>query len=302
MVKYLEALKKGIVFGVNPVRWGPVFALDAVFFVLLVNLVFGAVSLQGLLGGAAVLAVIWFLLRVWVTGALIHQTWRESETGKSWRVPYQRYLSILLVMIIVIFINIIVGMVPLINMLLIILVGVAVFFSLQAVVIRKRNSVDALRESYSLFRKRMDRIVLWDNKFLGWVLIVAAMLCISVAFVSVFSYAILGVVGGWIIFSFLAFMLFYSKVFRAWVAVSIVAGAISGLFAAPGLLWAFSSTMANAHFFGGAAPLLSLLANPHLLMLGGIVFIIGSSIATAFSLKAQTEFYLQLRKKRFGLF
>lgn len=317
--KFLEPFVKGIAFGVSPLRWLPVFILDLAFFSLLIGLIAGdgslaaallgmlvtqgAVFWSGSLVAALLVGVAWFLARLWVTGSVIHQAHRERDFHRSWKESWERFPSLLGAMVVVIVAGVLLGTIPVFGQLLSILTGVATFFSLQAVMVRKRSAMDSIRDSFSIWWKRMGKVSASDPRFLGWVAMATALAFFAFllrALMGSSPLVILALVSFWFTAAVLAFLLFFSPVFRIWLLVSLVSGAVVILFAIPVLLLGLSLASPDLLLLGGNSPLagviLSYLSNPPALLLAGTIFLIGSSIATAFALKVQTEFYLQFRR------
>lgn len=97
------------------------------------------------------------------------------------------------------------------------------------------------------------------------------------------------------------------QVFLAWLLISIITGVIYLIFTLPAMAMMFSVMMPyfGAMAIGGQAAAPELMAslsqiiqtNMTGLIVVGIIAMMGLSIATTFALKAQTEFYNQLKKK-----
>jgi len=327
MVKYLEILKKGLMFGVQPKRWLPFFIVDVVIFSLLVGFVLSndlltasllgvlvnpanLITFQGL-AGVFVLLISWFIVRLWVMGAVIHQANKEKEFSKSWMISLRKYPSLLGAMILIMLISLFAGTIPFIANVLSILVGVVFLFNMQAIIVKNRTVISSFKDSYSLFKKHFNPITFNDKRFFVWLAIVIVLGIFSSFVYQTFTppslsvgLSLVGTAGFWITFSALAFLLFYSRIFRIWLAISIISGIITILFAFPALGIAISSLSQELLTVGGNAYLpaflLYFLSNLEVLVLAGMVFIVGSSIATAFTLKVQTDFYNHFRK-RFGV-
>ncbi|MBL7160466.1 MAG: hypothetical protein ISS93_01280 [Candidatus Aenigmarchaeota archaeon] len=178
MVKYGETLSKALEFGIQPKRWLPLFIVDVIFALISLGYVFtnilGIKTMMGMQGIAvapqiigmilffAVVFLVWFLVRIYISGSLYHQSYKEKEFDKSWKVAKQRYLSLLAVVIVVGIISGIVGMVPYIGWLFSIIVGLIFFFSMPMVIINKKDIGKSLKESYNIFKKRtIDVIICW---------------------------------------------------------------------------------------------------------------------------------------------
>jgi uncharacterized membrane protein len=264
-IDFADAVKKALVFCLYPKRWLPFFILDVAFFsvalaLLLANIPYFLYFLAGLeditmIGPAANLFfslvglfIAWLLLGLWITGALVHQSNKEHEFGKSWAVSFHKYLSILGVTAVTAVIAFLVAIVPYVGWLISILVGIALFFSLQSVVVKGNGFIKALEDSWHIFRR---------NPF---------------------------------------------KVFLMWISVSAIALLMLAIFAIPLLALIFNIVIEAA---GGGAISTAMLVNfifeienqLPLLVVSVIIFILGMAISRVFSVKAQTEFYNQIKKK-----
>ncbi len=324
-LRYRKSISEGLSFGLQPHRWLPVFVLDAAFFSTLAVIVFSSPSstvgairaLSGYPGSAQALAPVavifagWFLLRVWVTGSLIHQSRKGKEFALSWRISSKRYPSLLGAILTVVLVGIVAGLVPFISQLLSLLVGIVFFFSLQAVMLRNRPAIPALKESWSIFMRHLEKVEPSEAKFLVWVILAALMGLAATLGYSTHAYHAghsalfaMGMFGLWFTVSIGLLLLFYSCVFRAWLSIAAISGLIAVLFSIPVILVGAGMLTPDVAGLGGDtlfhALMLYYLTNPAALIAAGTVFVLGSSISTAFSIKTQTEFYLQLRK-RFGI-
>ena len=92
-------------------------------------------------------------------------------------------------------------------------------------------------------------------------------------------------------------------VFIAWLLIAVISALILGLFALPLLFMffgmIFSSIMASGSMGPGVAALLTVYLQNNLAMVVafGLIALVGLELSQVFAIKAQTEFYLQLRKK-----
>lgn len=267
MTNYGDILLKSLKFSINPKRWLPFFIVDVAFMGLMLQFVLSDVNLfiAGMasvetnpaligqfIGFLAVLfacIAIWSLVRLWVQGAVIQQSFKEKEkVSDTFRYSLKRYPSLLVALIIVSVIGGIAGMVPYIGWVLSIIAALVLLFTFQSVIVSKLGFAKALGSSYHIFRKRP------------------------------------------------------GSVFLAWLAMAIISLVITGIFLLPALalfgtsiLPAIIGAGSDATFF----TLLSLLMqNIYSLVAAGIVFLLGSSVAMAFSNKATTEFYLAWGKKK----
>jgi len=324
MVEYRKPIKKGIEFGLNPLRWLPIFIVDLIFFTIAFGVIVSTGSLSSVtqtlmsgvpttgaiavLGWVALMGVAWFLVRLWVTGAVIHQTKKWKEFDKSWSVSASKYLSMLLAMIILIIIAMVVSFVPIVGGFLSIVVSVIFFFVMQSVIIKNNSASKALKDSYAIFNKSLSRAKIKDSVFILWAIVV-----VLLGLISLFMYSgqggsqyALSVVSSWVMVSGILFFLFYSHMFRMWLAISVVSSIIVSIFSIPAIVTVVYSASPEVIALGGGnlinMMLLHFLSNVSALFVLGVIFLVGSSLATAFALKSQTEFYLQFKKKRFGLF
>ncbi len=182
MVEYGKILGDALRFAVEPRRWLPVLILDVVVFLLAFTyLMSNAVALQQIMQGnlnALMMFIVWSLLRLYIMGALIHQSVKPKEYDKSWSVSRQRYGALLGVGIVVGVIPMLVSMVPYVGWVFSIIVGLMFFFAMPPVIARKAKFDDALRESYEIFRKKtVDVFVVWIlTSVLGGVIVMVFMI------------------------------------------------------------------------------------------------------------------------------
>jgi hypothetical protein len=105
---------------------------------------------------------VWSLIRLWISGAVIHQSVKPKEFSQSWSVAKSRYFSLLAVTIIVGLIATVVSIVPYIGWVLSIIVGLMFFFIRPAVVAKKLSFDNSLRDSYHIFRKKpLTVLLIW---------------------------------------------------------------------------------------------------------------------------------------------
>jgi hypothetical protein len=265
-IDYADALKKALTFCLHPKRWLPFFIMDMVFFsaalaLILANIPYFLYFIAGLqdasmIGAAANLFfsliglfIAWILLGLWVNGAVVHQSNNEREFAKSWSVSFRKYLSILGVTAITAVIAFLAGIIPYVGWLISIFVGIALFFSMQSVIVKGNGFVKALEEAWHIFRR---------NPF---------------------------------------------KVFVMWICVSAIALLLLAIFAIPLLALIFSIVVeAMGSGTVSTAMLMNLLFalenNLPMLVASIIIFLLGMAISRTFALKAQTEFYSQIKKHK----
>jgi hypothetical protein len=262
MVKYTEALNKGLKFSIQPKRWLPVFILDLIIFSVFIAVTvtntnmltslasMGTITLTvfeslGYIGLFFGLLIIWGLVIIWIHGAIVYQSYKEKQYDKSWKLAKNKYLSILGAVVVVGIISIIVGLVPFVGWILSIIVGLMFFFILQGIMIKNQGFIKTMESSWDIFRKRpIDVFAMW-----------LVLTVVSMVILFIFLLPLLLVFGG-----FVLTIMSTGSVFTA----------LPYLFSN---FWAF--------------------------IIGTVILLIGLSIATVFSIKAQTEFYLQLKKRFF---
>ncbi len=260
---YGKTVGRALRFSVDPKRWVPLFALDSVVLISVlaylmsnvlalsaVSSASGYAALSPIIGMVAVLFctyIVWILLRIYIMGALIHQSVKPKDFAKSWAVSRKRYFSLLGVGVIAGLASFFVGIVPYVGWVFSIIVGLVFFFAMPAVVAGKMAFDKALSKSYKIFRKAPVDV------FLAWLII--SLLSLLIVFIFVLP---------------LLFVFFVS-----------VVPALEGMSSAA----------------GGSEILGVLISNACSLVPALIFMVAGMGIAVAFSVNAQTHFYLQLRKK-----
>jgi len=190
-VKWSSAVKKGLKFGIMPKRWLPFFVIDALTVIAILLVASNATTLfsqmyspqpqmtaqEYALVGEIILAVIlWALVNVWITGALIHQSYSPRDFKKSWDVSLRKYPSLLGVVIVTGILSFLLSMVPLIGFVFSILVSVTFLFVNQYIIIEGRGFVDSLRDSARTF---------WGvplKTFMAWLLVAVMSLVILIIF------------------------------------------------------------------------------------------------------------------------
>ncbi len=180
MVEHSKVVKEGFKFSLDPKRWLPFFVTDSLFFMIvigyvLINLfkmkfIFSKginefLMFSSVLGMMTVLffvLILYALVRIYIQGALIHQSIKPKEFDKSWTISKKRYLSLLATVFMIALISSLVGMVPYIGWIFSIIVSLVFFFALPAVILDKIGFSDALSKSYNIFRKKAgDVFVVW---------------------------------------------------------------------------------------------------------------------------------------------
>jgi hypothetical protein len=192
-IDYSGSLMKAMRFCILPKRWLPFFVIDLSFasvalIALVANMPYFIYFLSGLedlsmLGPALNLLLSlmllfagWILLNIWITGSLIHQSYKEKEFGQSWSMAGKKYLSLLGVAAITAIISLIVGVIPYIGWLISIFVGLVFYFGLQSVMVKGNGFMAALKDSMDIFRKHPFKV------FLAWLVVSALSLLILLVF------------------------------------------------------------------------------------------------------------------------
>lgn len=269
-VDYRKIMRKASRFSYQPRRWLPLFAVDAAFILIALaifmsnadaivgmvtdsmtepaDLAYAASMMNTML--ALVLAFVAFMvIRLWVTGAIVHQSYKEKESSKSWLISRKRLITIIIVTLLTGIIGMAGGIVPVVGWLVSLVIGWIFFFTLQAVIIDNLGAIESMRKSYHIFAKRPFEV------FALWLILII----ITISIVIVFSIPLIASFMG----SFINFAM---------------------------------AETASAELM----MLLILAIQDRLVEFVALVLfaVVGVNIATVFSLKAQTEFYLQTGKKR----
>ncbi len=266
MVNFGDAFRKGLKFCIEPKRWLPLLILDtAALAVVVVTLLSGMsgvmdslldaqnnplamVSLSGYFIGFMLLGTAWYILRMWIMGSIIHQSFRPRELKGGYMLSLSRLHKVIVTALIVAVISGLAGAVPYVGWIFSLVITWAFFFIFQGIIIDNLGIVSTLKNSWGIFRK------------------------------SPFD------------------------VFIAWLLIAVISALILGLFALPimgmffGML--FSSIMTSGSMGPGFAALLTVYLQNNLatVVALGFIALVGLELSQVFAIKAQTEFYLQLRK------
>ena len=265
MVNFGDALRKGLVFCIEPKRWLPLFILD----IAALGIVLGAflsnidsmmsglveaesnplamMPLTGLIAGFLVLGAVWFILRMWITGSLVHQSFRPREFENGFRLSFSKLPRIIVAVILTSVISGLLSSIPWVGWVISIFIGLAFFFMVQGIILDDLGAISTLKGSWNFFRK------------------------------SPFD------------------------VFIAWLLIAIISSLILLVFAIPILSLFIGMFMSNAvagtmEAGGMVLMLMYLQNNLTTVVVFGVIALLGMEFSQVFSTKAQTEFYLQLRK------
>jgi hypothetical protein len=266
MVEYGKTLSNAFKFSIDPKRWLPFLVLDAVAFLALLAYMIPNVfvlsdviaaqqsglmvasQIMGVIATVAIAFGIWSLVRLYIVGAMIHQSVKPKEYRKSCTVAKERYLSLLAVGVAVGLLSMVVGFVPYVGWLGSIIIGLMFFFAMPAAVAGKLGFSAALSDSLHLFREKL------------------------------------------------------SDVFLAWLVIAVISSIIALIFMIPAFAIAWGALVPALVGLGenptGTQILSILVSNGWSLAPAGLVFLVGIAITNVFGINAQTNFYLQLKKRK----
>jgi hypothetical protein len=310
-VDWFGPVKKGLSFSVEPGRWLPVFAVNAAFgcgFLwmlshLLQNLIITDAGFPAYyMIFAFLMAVVWWLLRIWIDGAIVAQTHGGKNSVKPWHYSLKRYPSILGASLMVSVLSFVAYLIPFFGAALSILVSVIFFFFLQQVVIGGEKAESVPNVAWLIFTGNIIRKTFTTAN----VLIIGAISAITSCAAS-FVLFIHGPAAFALFSTSLFFIIFpavcvlaFSRTGRAMFISSAVSVLIALASAAP-MLAVFLGMLEIASFnlpgmMIGLPETLSLAMGP--LTAACLILMLGISVSRVFILKAQTEFYLQFSGKR----
>jgi hypothetical protein len=173
-VSWSDAISKSLRFSVRPKRFLPFFITDLIMVLLLLVLIGGTTDLMTLVSyaegmlpveAAAVLAwgsvlmVVWVLVSVWVTGAVIHQGANPDDFRGSWKASLARMPSLVGALIVVSLVSVMASLVPFIGIVLSFFVSLLFFFVNQVVVLEKGRFDRALSASVRTFRRKAGNVI-----------------------------------------------------------------------------------------------------------------------------------------------
>lgn len=179
MVDYGKTISEGLKFSIEPKRWLPMFAVDltgflSLFIIFIYN--FSAIkivvegmassgfpvvlSLINLIVLAVITIIIWSLVKLYISGAIIHQANKNNEYNKSWTVSRERFWSLLAAAFIIGIVSSGIGFVPYVGWVFSIILAVMFFYTLPPIIIKKMKFDNALTESIHLFKEHFPEVVL----------------------------------------------------------------------------------------------------------------------------------------------
>jgi len=332
-------LKRGLGFCWSPKRWLPFFITDlACTLLVLVYIYFNMGTFLSMLtilslGNTAylshfllfltpiiLLGIVCALINLWISGAVIHQSYREKEFRKSWGISCKRYPKLLAVVIVtgiltylvsLSYISNITASAAYIGVLLSFIVSAILYFPLQIIIVKRKRVWDSLVGSWQLFRDQA-REKLINRKNIFFLILISEILSMPIllvpGYLTIYTAVLFWILCWFLTFAFLSLIAF-SRVCDVMMLVSIISLVIVLVFSIPFLLILYNVFLiikATSGLGAGALALLGMksIIRESLLPLAssGIILLIGVSISKAFSLKAKTEFYLKFRKRILGIF
>jgi len=173
-VPWMKAARRGFRFCVWPQRWLPFFAADAAALVS-VLLIINAMAPTSMIGFSEspvlsdiapyllillfAVGVVWGLVSILISGALIHQSRSPKEFMQSWKVSLNRYPTLLAAAILVGIMSILVSFIPYIGFIFSISISIMFIFVNQSVILDKTKVLDALSLGAKAFRRRTGRVI-----------------------------------------------------------------------------------------------------------------------------------------------
>ena len=212
MVNFGDALKKGLGFCIEPKRWLPLLILDvAVLAVVVVTLLSGMsgligslleaqnnplalVSLAGYFIGFMLLGTAWYILRIWIMGSIIHQSFRPKEFKMGYMLSLGRLHKVIAAVLIVAIISSLAGAIPHVGWIFSLVIGWVFFFIVQGIIIDNLGIISTLKNSWGIFRKSPFDV------FIAWLLI----FIISLIILGIFALPLMGMFFGMLFSSIMA--------------------------------------------------------------------------------------------------
>lgn len=182
-IEYTEIMTKAFNFSYRPRRWLPLYIADlvflAIFLVLFLSnsealIAFAELSMESQPDFAATAAMInsvlyalslgavWMIVRIWIAGAIVHQSHKPKEFDKSWRVSGNRIFTLVITSFLVSLIGMIGGAIPTVGWVVSLVLTWVFFFIIQAIIVDNLNVIESMKKSYHIFRnKAFDVFVIW---------------------------------------------------------------------------------------------------------------------------------------------
>lgn len=178
MVDYGKTITEGLKFSFTPKRWLPVYAVDltafvSIYFLFMSNFAAIRTVIEGISSGYQVLfslvnlvvitiAILVSLafVRLYITGSIIHQSYKNKEYSQSWRVSKERFWSLFAASFIITIATTAFAFVPYVGWIFTVILGIMFFYALPPVIIRKMKFDDALTESIHLFKEKFPEVII----------------------------------------------------------------------------------------------------------------------------------------------
>lgn len=174
-VEWPDTIRRAARFCIEPKRFLPFFTTDVlvltVAFLLMGSVVlpYGGIAtgtlppeVMSVMGGLAALFIAWFLVSLWIMGAVIHQSSKPKDLDESWLISTQRYPSLLAATVVVGVISFLASAVPVFGLMLVIIASLAFLLVGQFVVVEGTGFYEALQKSVLALRYKFNAV------FLAW--------------------------------------------------------------------------------------------------------------------------------------
>jgi hypothetical protein len=171
-IKWAEAVKKSFKFSFHPKRWIPFFIIDAAALFMFLMILGGSVSIFSIttidtatfVMPVLSVGIIWALVSLYVTGAIVHQSWKEKEFKASWNAAWRRYPSLLVTMIITGIVAFVAANIPYVDWFLAAVVAMAFLLVDQFIMVGGQGFSKAISSSLKTFRYKILKV------FTAWIL------------------------------------------------------------------------------------------------------------------------------------
>ncbi len=194
---YGKIISKAFHFSYQPRRWLPLFVADAAFLLIALavfmsntDVIVGmatvdaaetvdmalAASVMNIVLVFVLLFAVFMVIRLWVTGAIVHQSYKEKESKKSWVIARKRLITIIIVTILTGAIGVIGGMIPVVGWLVSLVISWIFLFVLQAVIIDNLGAIESMKKSYQIFVKAPFEV------FALWLILIVISISMAILF------------------------------------------------------------------------------------------------------------------------
>ncbi|MBU0530529.1 MAG: glycerophosphoryl diester phosphodiesterase membrane domain-containing protein [Nanoarchaeota archaeon] len=184
-INYGEAIGNTFRFSFSFKRWFPFFIVNVIFFLLALGLTIpnmeafitmmttntfasGGLLIVQYIAAMAALFVVWALLLIYISAAIVHQSHKEKEVKKSWQVARKKFWSFLASLIVITLITLVISVAlslipfigPFLGNIASIIISIMFFFAFPAIVLKNQGFHDGLKDSYDIFKKNVLRVIL----------------------------------------------------------------------------------------------------------------------------------------------